>query len=165
MLPQMSADFASLQLQLVDRFVELGLGSYSDGVHRLTNFQRRLGRGQPTDPASNRVWIDLLTQLQLRHSHGARVDAIMNLFELLPPAVPEHIVHDWPTVGAFSIEQSGTMARTHFFAMDTDAAPREARRTQTRAPRSPLDCQSLELRSDGLFCLDSVSKRCHGSTR
>jgi hypothetical protein len=38
---QMSPEFASLQLKLVDRFVQLGFGSHANGVHQLTNFQRR----------------------------------------------------------------------------------------------------------------------------
>jgi hypothetical protein len=57
---QMSSEFASLQLALVDRFVQLGIGSQADGVHQLTNFQRRFGLGTPTDPPSNEIWIDLL---------------------------------------------------------------------------------------------------------
>lgn len=48
MLDQMSPEFASLQLLLVDRFVQLGIGAHAEGVHQLTNFQRRLELGVPT---------------------------------------------------------------------------------------------------------------------
>lgn len=119
-LPQMSSEFASLQLALVDRFVELGLGTPASGIDQLTNFQRRLGLGTPTDPASSPAWIDLVDRLALQRTHDARVDTLMNEFEQLPAAVPEHVAHQWPTVGAFSIQMVGTVARTHFFSMEND---------------------------------------------
>ncbi len=117
---QMSHEFASLQLTLVDRYVELGLGTYAEGLNRLTNFQRRLGLGAPTEPASNSQWITVVSRMEAQPSHAARVHSLMNDFEKLPPAIPEHIVHGWPTVGAFSIQVVGDVARTHFFSMDSD---------------------------------------------
>ena len=77
MLAPMSPEFASLQLTLVDRFVQLGLGSPALGVHQLTNFQRRLGVGTPTDPPSNELWIDLLGTIDSVSTHDDRVDAVM----------------------------------------------------------------------------------------
>jgi hypothetical protein len=47
----MSPEFAPLQLTLVDRFVRLGVGTHVEGVHHLTNFQRRLGLGRRTSAA------------------------------------------------------------------------------------------------------------------
>lgn len=120
MLAPMSPEFASLQLTLVDRFVQLGLGSPALGVHQLTNFQRRLGVGTPTDPPSNELWIDLLGTIDSVSTHDDRVDAVMAALSSLPPAVPEHIARGWPTVGAFSIEIFGAVARTHFYATDSD---------------------------------------------
>jgi hypothetical protein len=117
---QMSPEFASLQLALVDRFVQLGIGSQADGVHQLTNFQRRFGLGTPTDPPSNEIWIDLLDRLNRASTHANRVDTVMDTFSSLPPAVPEHVARGWPTAGAFSIEISGTVAHTHFYATDDD---------------------------------------------
>lgn len=117
---QMSPDFASLQLRMVDRFVELGLVSYQHGVDQLTNLQRRLGIGSPTDSESNPTWLDLVGELSEAASHDERVDIVMSAHSSLPPAVPEHIARQWPTVGAFSIEIVGTVARTHFYALDDD---------------------------------------------
>ena len=74
---QMSPEFASLQLTLVERFVELGLGTLSDGVHQLTNFQRRLGIGTPTDPPGNEMWIDLLEKLNTVSTHAERVEKVI----------------------------------------------------------------------------------------
>ena len=120
MLAQMSHDFASLQLALVDRFVELGAGTYDEGVHRLTNLQRRLGLGEPNDPPSNPMWIELLDRLTTASGHDQRVASVMQVFATAPTPVPEHIAHGWPTIGAFSIQIVGSVARTHFFSMDTD---------------------------------------------
>jgi hypothetical protein len=136
---QMSHEFASLQLTLVDRFVELGIGSQADGVHQLTNFQRRLGIGTPTDPPSNQIWIDLLDRINTGSTHADRVDAVMKTFYSLPPAVPEHVAQGWPTAGAFSIEISGTTARTHFYSMDND--------DESPLHRSKLDIRRHELQT------------------
>jgi hypothetical protein len=116
----LSTEFVSLQLLLVDRFVELGLGTQADGVHRLTNFQRRLGLGTPIDPPSPGTWTDLLGRIRRASSHAERVETVMGVLASVQPAVPEHIVRGWPTAGAFSIEISGTAARTHFYAFDDD---------------------------------------------
>lgn len=120
MSARLSPGFISLQLALVDRFVDIGAGSRIDGVHRFTNLQRRLGLGAATDPPSNQTWIDLMAQLDSLASHLDRVDAVMDAVSSLPAPVPEHIVHGWPTVGAFSVQMSGTAARTHFFSTDED---------------------------------------------
>jgi hypothetical protein len=130
----MSPEFASLQLTLVDRFVQLGFGSHADGVHQLTNFQRRLGIGTPTDPPTNKIWIDLLDKVNTVSTHADRVDTVMDTFSSLPPAVPEHIAHGWPTAGAFSIQISDTVAHTHFYAMGDDD------------DRSPLHPSKLDIR-------------------
>ena len=148
MLDQMSPEFASLQLTLVDRFVQLGIGSLAEGVHQLTNFQRRLGLGTPTDPPSNRLWIDLLESIIVASHHDAQVDAVMSAFSSLPPAVPEHIVHGWPTVGAFSVEISGKVARTHFFATDDDDT-------------SPLHPAKLDIRRHELQTVLAVVRKTH----
>ncbi len=140
---QMSSEFASLQLTLVDRFVALGLGTYAAGVHQLTNFQRRLGLGTPTDPPSDPAWLDLLERIASGGSHDERIDALMTTFESLPPAVPQHIQHSWPTEGVFSIEVVGTIARTHFYSMDTDED-------------SPLHPAKLELRQRELLTVLSA---------
>ncbi len=136
---QLSPDFASLQLNLVDRFVELGLGTHADGVHRLTNFQRRLGLGTPTDPPSNHAWIDVLERINTATTHAKRVETAMDAYSSLSPPIPEHVVRGWPTVGAFSIEISGNVAHTHFYAMDDD----------DKSPLHPskLEIRRLELRS------------------
>ena len=118
---QMSPEFASLQLTLVDRFVQLGIGSQADGVHQLTNFQRRLGIGTPTDPPTNKIWIDLLDKVNTVSTHANRVDTVMDTFSSLPPAVPEHIAHGWPTAGAFSIQISDTRQSSTF--VDTNFKP------------------------------------------
>jgi hypothetical protein len=117
----MSPEFASVQLTLVDRFVALDLGTCADGVHQLTNFQRRLGLGTPTNPPSGGPWLDLVNRLAEQGSHDRRVNTVMAAFEKLPPAVPEHLAQSWPTVGAFSVQVAGPVARTHFFSMDTDS--------------------------------------------
>jgi hypothetical protein len=135
----MSSDFASLQLILVDRFVQLGMGTHADGVHRLTNFQRRLGLGTPTDPPSHQAWIDLLDRIQHASSNSGRVELVLEVFSSMPQAVPEHVSEGWPTVGAFSIEIFGTTARTHFYAVDDDdtsplhASKHELRHHELRA--------------------------------
>lgn len=128
----MSPDFASLQLTLVDRFVELGFGSISDGVHGLTNFQRRLGIGSPSDPSANPEWVELLRRIDAAPWHDARVAIVIDAASSRPLARPEHIVRGWPTVGAFSIEVSGTTARTHFYSMDDDVSPLHPTRLDTR---------------------------------
>lgn len=148
MHPQMSAEFASLQLTLVDRFVELGLGGHADGIDQLTNFQRRLGIGTPTDPPSNPDWIDLVDRLAAIRRHDDRVDALMDDFDRRPAAVPQHIVDAWPTVGAFSIQVVGTVARTHFFVMDTD-------------DESPLHPSKLEIRRSELHEVLSAVRSAH----
>ena len=134
----MSAEFASLQLTLVERSVALGLGTHADGVQQLTNFQRRLGLGIPTDPPSDPAWIHVLDRIETCRSHDERVEAVMTEFEQLPPAVPQHIQQAWPTVGAFSIEVAGSTARTHFYSMDTDE-------------ESPLHATKLEMRQRELL--------------
>lgn len=148
MLEQMSPEFASLQLKLVDRFVQLGIGTHAEGVHQLTNFQRRLGLRTPTDPPSNQLWIDLLKTVNAASDHDARVDAVMSAFSALPPAVPEHITHGWPTVGAFSVEISGTIARTHFYAMDSD-------------DKSPLHPTKIDVRRHELQTVLSFVRKNH----
>lgn len=120
MTVRLSVGFASLQLALVDRFVELGAGSFADGVHRLTNIQRRLGLGSPTDPPTNSIWIDLIAALAEASTSTDRDDVIRDAVASLPAAVPEHEANDWPTVGAFSVEVDGPTARTHFYSTDTD---------------------------------------------
>ena len=109
-----------MQLSLVDRFVQLGLGTHADGVDQLTNFQRRLGIGQPNHHPGDSRWNDLLAQIDTAPTHDARVAVVMRTYESLPPAVPEHIARGWPTVGAFSIQVTGTVAHTHFFSTDDD---------------------------------------------
>ena len=120
MAAQLSPGFVSLQLALVDRFVALGCGSWVDGANRVTNLQRRLGLGSATDPASGHRWVDLLKTLANLTSAAHRVDAVMDAAASLPPPVPEHIAHGWPTVGAFSVEIRGRTARTHFYSTDDD---------------------------------------------
>lgn len=120
MSARLSQGFVFLQLSMVDRFVAIGAGSWADGAHRLTNLQRRLGLGTPTDPPSNPAWVELFATLAAFDSINERVDVVMDAASSLPPAVPEHIANGWPTVGAFSIEVAGTVARTHFYSMDED---------------------------------------------
>lgn len=117
---RLTPEVAALQLSLVDRFTELGLGTRSQGVHRLTNFHRRLGLGSPTDPPSNQTWLDLLATLEEAPTPADRVAAVTEMLEALPAAVPEHVAQGWPTVGAFSIQRSGNVARTHFYSTDQD---------------------------------------------
>ncbi len=117
---EMSPEFAALQLDLVDRFVALELGTCSEGVHALTNFKRRLGLGAPTDPPSNDTWLGILGSLDCATTEIERVDIVMDAFASLPRPVPTHIAEGWPTVGAFSIQVSGTEARTHFYATEHD---------------------------------------------
>jgi hypothetical protein len=148
MPPQMSPEFASLQLMLVDRFVQLGIGTHADGVHQLTNFQRRLGIGTPTDPPSNATWIDLLERINNVSTHAERVDNVMEGFSSLPPAVPEHVAHGWPTVGAFSIQVFGTVAHTHFYATDDD-------------DKSPLHQSKLEIRRHELQSVLTAARENH----
>lgn len=132
----MSYEFASLQLTLVDRFVELGLDSYSNAVHRLTNFQRRLGLGPPADPPANPEWLRILHRLDQATSHHERSKFVMAAYDSLPPAIPEHVAQSWLTIGAFSIQVEGRIARTHFYATDEDSsspllpAKRDARRSE-----------------------------------
>lgn len=145
---QMSPEFASLQLTLVERFVELGLGTLSDGVHQLTNFQRRLGIGTPTDPSTNQTWIDLLEKLNTVSTHVERVETVMSTFSSLPPAVPEHIARGWPTVGAFSIEISGTVAHTHFYSMDDD-------------DKSPIRPSKFDIRRNELQTVLAAARKNH----
>ncbi len=134
---EMSPGFASLQLRLVERFVALGLGTHADGAKRLTNFRRRLGLR--SDSASEPRWADVLDAIESAATHADRVAAVMSAWRSLPPAVPEHIANGWPTVGAFSIETSGPVARTHFYSMDDD----------NLSPLHPskLDARRNELRS------------------
>jgi hypothetical protein len=145
---QMSPEFASLQLILVERFVQLGLGTLSDGVHQLTNFQRRLGIGTPTDPSTNQMWIELLEKLNTVSTHVERVETVMSTFSSLPPTVPEHIARGWPTVGAFSVEISGTVAHTHFYAMDND-------------DKSPLHPSKLNIRRNELQAVLAAARKNH----
>jgi hypothetical protein len=144
----MSPEFASLQLILVERFVQLGLGTLSDGVHQLTNFQRRLGIGTPTDPSTNQMWIELLEKLNTVSTHVERVETVMSTFSSLPPTVPEHIARGWPTVGAFSVEISGTVAHTHFYAMDND-------------DKSPLHPSKLNIRRNELQTVLAAARKNH----
>jgi hypothetical protein len=144
----LSPEFASLQLTLVDRFVQLGMGTYGDGLHQLTNLQRRLGLGTPTDPASGPGWIDVLQRVSGPSTHTARVRAIMEACATLPAAVPEHVVNGWPTVGAFSIQVTGTVAQTHFFSFDNDGV-------------SPLHESKRKLRRDELWSALNLARTRH----
>ena len=117
---EMSPEFAALQLTMVDRFVELGLGTYSDGVHQLTNFKRRLGLGAPADPPVDGTWKALLRVIEDAADQPSRVDLVMDAYRSLPRPVPTHIADGWPTVGAFSIQVSGAVARTHFYVLEHD---------------------------------------------
>jgi hypothetical protein len=135
-------------LTLVDRFVQLGIGTHAEGVHQLTNFQRRLGLGTPTDPPSRGLWIDLLKMINKASDHNARVNMVMSALSSLPPAVPEHISRGWPTVGAFSIEISGTIARTHFYSTDLDDT-------------SPLHPTKLDVRRYELQTVLSIVRKAH----
>lgn len=131
-LATLSPEFASLQLGLADRFVQLQGGSYSAAVEQLTNLQRRLGLGSLTEQP-NRRWTALLEQLSVAATHDERVNLVMDMAATLPAPVPEHVLRGWPTVGAFSVQVSGRVARTHFFSFDDDG-------------RSPLHPAKLELR-------------------
>ncbi|MEM9515372.1 MAG: hypothetical protein AAGA42_11010 [Actinomycetota bacterium] len=121
--PPVSADYVSLQLALVDRFVELGIGSYASGVDQLTNLRRRLGLGAPSDPS----WVRLLEQLDAYDDHASCVNAVMEVAVTTPSVEPEHIARGWPTSGAFSLDVRGAAAQTHFFSMDTDTTSPLAR--------------------------------------
>ncbi len=112
------AGFIRIQLELVARSVELG-GTWRDGVHRLTNLQRRLGLGTPTDPPTGR-WAELLARVDALAAVEPVVELVLAEVAELPAPMPEHLRHGWPTVGAFSIQIEGDIARTHFFSTDTD---------------------------------------------
>lgn len=140
----MSLEFASLQLRLVKQFADLGLGTYTEGVDQLTNFRRRLGLA--AERSSNSSWDDLLSALDAAATHAERVAAIVSVAATLPAAVPEHIAHGWPTVGAFSIETSGVVARTHFFSMDDDDL-------------SPLHPSKLAVRQNELRAVLAIVRR------
>lgn len=141
---EISPDFVALQLALVDRFVGLGRGSWSEGVHQLTNLQRRLGLGEPTDPPSGHAWIDLLDRLDQLSTVDERLDAVTDALSSAPRAVPVHITNQWPTVGAFSVEVTGRIARTHFFSMDDDDI-------------SPLHPSKLDQRRDELTAVLAIA--------
>ena len=138
MSPPLKSGFVSLQLAFAERFSELGLGTISEGVHRLTNIQRRLGLGIPTDPPTDGLWTELLGTLEAASSHDDRVAIVMNAVASLPEATPEHLLHGWPTVGAFSIDRYQNVARTHFYSTVNDG-------------ESPLHPGKLSLRRRELF--------------
>ncbi len=119
----LSAEFVSLQFTLVDRFVELGTGSFGKGVSQLTNLRRRLGLNGSLEAR----WARLVELLDSIGDHDSRVNAVMDVALATPPAIPEHIAQGWAALGAFSLEVRGVEARTHFFSMDTDDASPLAR--------------------------------------
>ena len=132
-----SADFARLQLDLVARHVELGRGGWSNGLDQLTNLQRRLGLGPPGDPPDER-WAEVLAVADAAAAVEPIVEHLMAVAATLPDPTPEHVLHGWPTRGAFSIQLDGPLARTHFFAgVDDDG-------------RSPLHPSKLDRRRNEL---------------
>ncbi len=71
----------------------------------------------------------------------------MRTYESLPPAIPEHIANNWPTVGAFSIQITGEVAHTHFFSMDDgDKSPLHSTKLERR--RAELRTVIASVRSD-----------------
>lgn len=140
----MSPEFASLQLRLVEQFADLGLGTLTEGVDRLTNFRRRLGLA--VERSLNTSWNDLLSAVNAAPTHAERIATVMAAAAILPASVPEHIAHGWPTVGAFSIETSGDVARTHFYSMDNDDV-------------SPLHPSKLDIRRNELRAVLAIVRR------
>ena len=116
MPPRLSHAFAKLQLEFASRCVDLGLGTSADALNRLTNLQRRIGFGLPNDPPSDSRWLNLLQEVSVAPHTSAAADLVMEAATAAPPAIPEHVVHDWPTVGMFSIQIVDKVARTHFYA-------------------------------------------------
>lgn len=114
MTGRLSQAFAELQFEFVQRFVALDLGSPTDGLNRLTNIQRRLGLGQPDEPASNPAWIKLMADISGASNTSEGAEIVMAATSTATPT-PEHIAHGWPTVGAFSLAVHGDTAQTHFY--------------------------------------------------
>lgn len=114
MTGHLSHAFAQLQLDFVQRFVAIGLGSSSDGMNRLTNIQRRLGLGQPDEPASNPAWIKLMAEIRTATNTSEGAEIVMAAASTATPT-PEHVAHGWPTVGTFSLAVNGDTAQTHFY--------------------------------------------------
>ena len=114
---RLSDGFIGIQLELVERHVALGLGSWGSGIGRLTNLRRRLGL---SDDRRESTWQSLLRDaddLAALDPIAARLGAVR---DELPEPTPEHLRQEWPTCGAFSIQVEGDAARTHFFATDED---------------------------------------------
>ena len=143
--------FIRVQVELVARHVEIGRGGWSDGLDQLTNLQRRLGLGPPGDPP-NEVWAGVLAAAEDAAALEPVVDRISGLAATLPVPVPEHLLHAWPTCGAFSVQRDGDLARTHFFSMDVDEL-------------SPLHPSKLEQRRNELHAAVAEFRALHPDVR
>lgn len=143
--------FVRVQVDLVARHVELGRGGWSDGLDQLTNLQRRLGLGPPGDPP-NEIWAGVLAAADETAAVDPVVDRISALAATLPEPVPEHLLHRWPTCGAFSVQRDGDLARTHFFSIDEDDL-------------SPLHPSKLEQRRHELHTVVAAFRDLHPDVR
>ncbi len=119
MTGRLSQAFAELQLDFVERFVTLDLGSFADGVNRLTNIQRELGLGRPSEAASDPAWIKLIAHTSSASDTSEGAEIVMGAASTATPT-PEHIAHAWPTVGTLSLEVKGDSAKTHFYIEGVD---------------------------------------------
>ena len=137
---RLSDGFIGIQLELVERHVALGLGSWGSGIGRLTNLRRRLGL---SDDRHESTWRSLLRDaddLAALDPIAARLGAAR---DELPAPTPEHLRHGWPTCGAFSIQVEGDAARTHFFATDEDEVSVDVASASTSEPARPAPMSAL----------------------
>ena len=146
MATRLSHAFVKLQLEFAYRFVALELGTIDNALNRLTNLQRRIGFGLPSEPPTDIRWLELIESIRDAADSCAATDLVMEAVAAAPPAVPEHIIHKWPTVGMFSIQIVGTAARTHFYS-------------EKQGEASPFDPSLLDERKDELREVLSIARR------
>jgi len=144
-------DWIELQFDFVDRFVELNLGSLRDALNDLTNFQSRLRLGPAAEMPKDDRWVALVESIE-KAPRELRASVVCEAASRNPDAAISHRSLSWPTVGAFSLEVDGTVARTHFASTDVDEL-------------SPLHPSKLSTRREELDAVVELVGREHPEVR
>lgn len=144
------SDFVELQLRFARRAAALGTHDFAEAMTQLTNLHRRLGFGDPGEPADER-WIRYLDGLDAQPDLAEQVRWTVDFAasrSAVPP--PSSAV---ARAGPFSIHVLGDLLRTHFVPKAADST-------------SPLDASRLPLRRSELrAALAAASALCPNARR
>ncbi len=144
------AGYVELQLRFARRAEVVGTHDFASAMTQLTNLHRRLGLGDPGEPADER-WIRYLDGLDAQSDLSAQVrwtrDYAASNWAVPPPSSAV------ARAGPFSVHAVGDLLRTHFVPKTTDS-------------RSPLDASRLPLRRSELrAALAAASELCPSARR